>query len=400
MPWFLRMTLTLFPIILVVQIYVLLGIKSSLREIWSSHQKKWKILLGAILLYFNLFPLTVLILYLFGGIYSLYIFKPQTGILDLLISFPFWWGMISSIEILPYFLLIDILNGVNRLFKRKFDWSRGRAGLKLTLFLFFFCYVGIRLYLDTYKVNLTEHRVHLSNIAAEFDGLRLTLIGDIQVDRYTQEKKLSALREKVDASRSDLLFFSGDLVTSGQNFIDQGLETICSFSGNSGKFACMGDHDFWANPRRISQGMSDCGWIFLRNTHEVVTWKGKRIVITGITEIYSQKMSVKEMTEILSQAPASDLKIIVLHQPSPRLIALAAQHGYQIILAGHTHGGQIQFKPFGVTLTPSMMETPYYSGLFQVGETVVAVTNGIGLTLAPVRYHAGAEITQLILSVP
>ena len=312
-------------------------------------------------------------------------------------SFPFWWGMISTVEILPYFVLIDILFLFVRRLKSQFSWPRIRAITKIALILLIFFYVGIRLYIDTYQVRLSENKIHFNDIPNAFDGLRITLVGDIQVDRYTQEKKLNTLQKHIRVSNSDLLFFSGDLVTNGQYYIDQGLATICSFTANTAKIACIGDHDFWANPRKISQGMSSCGWSFLRNSHQIVSWKGQTILITGITEIYSKKMSSMDLSDILSQAPKADFKILLLHQPSPRLIDIAVQYGYHLILAGHTHGGQIQFKPFGKTLTPSMLETPYFSGLYQMGETVVAVTNGIGLTLAPVRYRAAAEITLLTI---
>ncbi len=398
MPWFLRMTLTLFPIIALIQIYVFLGVKFSLREIWSSHKKKWNTLFWSFLVFFNIFPLSVIILYLFGHIYSLYIFQPEISLLDFLFSFPFWWGLISTFEIFPYFVLSDLLFLFVRRFKSGFSWSRVLAIIKISLILFIFSYVGIRLYVDTYRVRLSDKKIQFNNIPNAFDDLRITLVGDIQVDRYTQEKKLEALQKQIRATNSDLLFFSGDLVTSGQYYIDQGLTAICSLTANGGKFACIGDHDFWANPRKISQGMSACGWSFLRNSHEIISWKEKTIIITGITEIYSKKMSSMDLSEILSQAPAADFKILLLHQPSPRLIDIAVQYGYHLILAGHTHGGQIQFKPFGKTLTPSMLETPYFSGTYQLGKTVVAVTNGIGLTLAPVRYHAAAEVTLLRIS--
>jgi predicted MPP superfamily phosphohydrolase len=240
--------------------------------------------------------------------------------------------------------------------------------------------------------------VTIHNLPREFEGLKLTLVGDIQVDRYTQESKLRKLQAKLQDSKSDILFFSGDLVTSGQYYIDQGLETICAFSATIGKYACMGDHDFWSNPRKISQGMSACGWSFLRNSHQLIRWSGRTILVTGVTEIYSRKISAMELSALLTQAPAADLKILLLHQPSPRLIETAREQGYQLILAGHTHGGQVQFKPFGITLTPSMLETPYFSGLYQLEGASVVVTNGIGLTLAPIRYHASAEISVMTLT--
>jgi hypothetical protein len=91
------------------------------------------------------------------------------------------------------------------------------------------------------------------------------------------------------------------------------------------------------------------------------------------------------------------LRILLSHQPAEHVVEQAASHGYDLILAGHTHGGQIVLHPLGIPFTPSMRETKFYSGVYRLGESTVVVTNGVGLTLAPIRYHAPAEITSIVL---
>lgn len=400
MPWFLRMTLTMFPVILLVQLYIFLGMRYALREIWFTHRKKWSMLFWILFFFFNLFPIIIICFDILGQIYSLFIFKTELTFFDFILTFPYWWGMISSIELLPYFIVIDIAFLFLRRKKGTFSWPVALSYTKICLVIFFFSYVGIRIYVDTYQTRVSEAEIQIKNLPNELAGLNLALIGDIQVDRYTQQKKLQDLTHKMENIDIDLLFFSGDLVTNGQNFIDQGLQFICTFSANLGKFACLGDHDFWANPVRISQGMTSCGWAFLKNDHNLIQHRENSILITGITEIYSRKISPRDLAAILEKAPAADLKILILHQPSPRLIEEAVKKDYHLVLAGHTHGGQIQFKPFGFTLTTSMLETPYYSGIYKRNNTFIVVTNGVGLTLAPVRYHASAGINVLKLTSP
>ena len=75
----------------------------------------------------------------------------------------------------------------------------------------------------------------------------------------------------------------------------------------------------------------------------------------------------------------------------------AATHGYHLFLAGHTHGGQIVFQPFGIPVTPSRWETEYFRGVTRLGTMLVIVTNGVGLTLAPFRYNARSEVTGITL---
>jgi predicted MPP superfamily phosphohydrolase len=76
------------------------------------------------------------------------------------------------------------------------------------------------------------------------------------------------------------------------------------------------------------------------------------------------------------------------------VIEYAAEYGYHVLLAGHTHGGQIIFRPFGFTVTPTQMENDIFTGTYKKDEMSVIVTNGIGVSLVPLRYRAQGEIVQ------
>jgi predicted MPP superfamily phosphohydrolase len=187
------------------------------------------------------------------------------------------------------------------------------------------------------------------------------------------------------------------MVTWGLDYVDESTKAMCAMSGSVASISVMGDHDYWSAPEAIAKGLRQCGWIFLENEHDVVDYKGTRILVTGLTHVYSQRLNASRLDSILAQAPTADFKILLVHQPAKWLIEAAARRGYNLVLAGHTHGGQIVVHPLGVAFTPSMLETPYYSGEYRLGTLNVVVTNGIGLTLAPVRYGAPAEVTTIVL---
>jgi len=77
---------------------------------------------------------------------------------------------------------------------------------------------------------------------------------------------------------------------------------------------------------------------------------------------------------------------------------LARNEGYNLLVAGHTHGGGVAFGIPGLFLwAPASFESSFVSGLFHLGSLDLIVTNGLGLTLAPVRFHAPAEIVLITL---
>ena len=231
----------------------------------------------------------------------------------------------------------------------------------------------------------------------EFDKLSLALIADLQVDRFTQDHKISGVKKLINNNKPDLLFFAGDLVTRGSHFINQGIDAMCDLQANIDRVACIGDHDYWADPEKISIDFQNCGWTFLNNAHRIINHQNKKILITGVIYIYSKRITSDQLTKLLKNAPSADLKILLVHQPSQIVIKIAKEFGYDLLLAGHTHGGQVVFKPFGFEITPTKFENEYYSGHYQKDSMDIFITNGVGLTMMPLRYRAPAEIIKIIL---
>lgn len=226
----------------------------------------------------------------------------------------------------------------------------------------------------------------------------MTLVGDVQVDPYTGDGKVRQMHDIVKSNRPVLLFSSGDVVTSGREYLDEAREAMCGMRGSIASVAVMGDHDFWSAPDVVRDIQAACGWEFLENKHALIPVRGKTVLVSGLTDIYARRLRDDALEEFLASAPTADVRILIAHQPAERVLESAARRGYDLCLAGHTHGGQIVFHPFGIPLTPSMRETRYYSGVYRIGSMYVVVTNGVGVTLAPIRYHAPAEVTNIILT--
>jgi predicted MPP superfamily phosphohydrolase len=127
------------------------------------------------------------------------------------------------------------------------------------------------------------------------------------------------------------------------------------------------------------------------------------ISLTGVTNVYRTQSrtgggeTLYRLEQLERERSRGPLNILLTHQPSPWLVNFAHGRGYDLFLAGHTHGGQVAFKLPGMLLAGSSFETPYVTGFHKVGSMLVSVTNGLGLTLAPIRYNAPAEVTLLVL---
>ena len=345
-----------------------------------------------------LLPLSVLVFHYFRSTDRLFLFADALTWADFVLYYPVWIALILVLELMGPFLLFDLLALLFRFLPSvRQAVRRGLAFGRIGLAVLMFVYVPVRAALDTAHVRDTEIEIPVPDLPPELEGIQITLVGDIQVDRYSGAAKVDQVRHIVERHAPALLLSSGDLVTSGTEFLQRAKQAICGLKGTTGTLAVMGDHDYWSAPEAVRDLHGECNWDFLQNGHRVFVHAGRTICVSGLTQIYSERMTPGELDEFLDTAPDADLKILLAHQPREGVATAAARHAYSLFLAGHTHGGQIVLHPFGIPLTPSMRETPFYTGVHTVGPTTVVVTNGVGLTLAPVRYHAPAEVTSMVL---
>ena len=396
MPWPVRMTMTISLAVLPVYIYV--GWRFGAVIIKQFDLSTW--IVRPVVFVLILWAYSLPIYYYLTPPANHFTESMHIGWMDYVILLPFWYGLIIIVESFPYFLLLDLISIVLKLFKKDDYnvWTNRLNFLRIGVLVLFLIYVPVRSQIDTNSVQLNTKNISVTGLPDALDGLQLSLIADVQVDRYTQIDKLKQMQNLLDASGSEMLFFAGDIVTSGEKYIQQAVDALCGPGPFKEKFACMGDHDFWSDENAIMNGLKECKWNFLDNQHKLIEYKGKKILVTGITHIYSRRISQNELNAILSKAPEADYKILLVHQPAEFVIHSAARAGYQLLLAGHTHGGQIVFHPFGFNLTASQRETQYYSGYYRVDRMDVIVTNGIGLTLAPIRYRSHSEVFTIRLT--
>lgn len=398
MSWAVRMLLLIFALAFGFYIYIGARLAAAFSLIFPGLRRRLRFVVALFFLYFAALPMLILAYSAAGHLRSLFIFQDRLTAGDYLFLYPFWIGLIVVIEATPYFLIADFLHLVLRRFRTaRQAWFTKLALAKIVLFVSLMAYVPVRVYLDTHSLRVARHTVAVDGLPEALQGMTVGLISDIQIDRYTNDGRFEHLRQKVSEIGPAFLLLAGDVVTSGKKFIRSATSGLCSLPATGPRVACLGDHDYWSDAEAVAAGLRACGWQFLENQHQVFRHNGTRILITGVTHIYSRRIAPRALQQLLSAAPEADLKILLVHQPAKRVIEAAEKFGYDLLLAGHTHGGQVVFRPFGIPLTPIRGESPIYSGYEKVGKLHVLVTNGIGLTLAPVRYQAPAEVMQIKL---
>jgi predicted MPP superfamily phosphohydrolase len=163
-----------------------------------------------------------------------------------------------------------------------------------------------------------------------------------------------------------------------------------------GVYFVLGNHDLRAGAPRVRQALVECGLIDLSGRWLRPNIRGHGVVLAG------NELPWFKPAADLSDCPISadanrDFRILLSH--SPDQFRWAQRHEIDLMLAGHTHGGQIRFPVIGPLVAPSRYGVHYASGTFHLPPVVMHVSRGVS-GLMPLRFNCPPELTKLVLRTP
>ena len=397
MPWILTVTLTFLAPLALISYYV--GRKLfkalTLRFSWDHKRAKWITI--AVYGYLHLLPILFALSFFIGGGEVTLSFTGENPWVDFFIVYPFWIALVVHIQAALLFSLTDLAKLVFRKFyKESRDrWRNVESKTVLTMFGFILVYSLITIAFNTWTVRLSEKTIALPSQFPGLDGLRIAQISDVQGDGRTTEEDLRKYVKRVNDLHPDIILFGGDIVTSGEKYIESTAAILGELRAKYGIFAAVGDHDIFSNRTRVVYALTSNGIQVIEDSGIVVQTEKGPIEITGITYTYRQRPDEPSLAKAMN-GNSGAYRILLCHQPAEPLVRIASEKGYNLFVAGHTHGGGVAFGIPGLfLLAPASFETRYLSGLYHNDNLQVSVTNGLGLTLAPIRFNAPAEITLL-----
>ncbi|WP_322574304.1 metallophosphoesterase [Fodinibius sp.] len=381
------MTLVVALLMLPVQLYLSFSYYANLK----SHSQK-RAIIPIILLTFYAYPLIALI-----DFYT-------TSTIDLL-SYPqplvywFWFGLIFVFQLATWVIVTDLIKVItNYFYGDKNVISRWHPHLIVALFATIFLFTATKTYLHTTQVQAKHHTIPVENLPKSLQGLKIVHISDIQGDEYTGRNEIRNYIQQINTQNPDLIIFTGDLISYGTDFIEMSAEELGKAKSKYGTIAIVGDHDYWAGVPHVKKALNNQSIPLLQDENYTIQIDSTtKITITGVTEVYSKQSDSSTVDSLTKSASDSALKIFASHQVNDQLIAKAQQQNYHLVLSGHTHGGQIHVPFMGMNFSASQQETKYVQGLYNENGLPINVNNGLGFTLAPIRYEAPPNISIITL---
>jgi uncharacterized protein len=393
-------------IVLLIQYYFIKKIKFIHKNLFPKIPDKARIIMLSIYLFIlNFILVSGVFIAVFREITNYSIRYPQTPLNDFLIIYFFWAVLLAIIQLAVFFVFGDILKLIALLLYRKFKSKiiKIETIILLIITIMIMLYVPVRITYDYFAIDVRTIDFIRKDLPEDLEGFKITFISDIQADKYTDERRLRNYIEAVNSTNPDLVLIAGDIITDSPHYIETAAKFLGNIKTEYGVYSCVGDHDHWAyrhdtkrSIREIMEALSKYGAEMVDNDVRVIEIGNSKIGISIITNTYNETISDEQMIKI-SDKNYKDFKIFLTHQPLNFLIERAKENGYDLFLAGHTHGGQITFLfPF-IRLSPTLIETKYVKGDFYFDDMLAVVSGGLGMSLAPIRYNSTPEVVLITL---
>lgn len=229
------------------------------------------------------------------------------------------------------------------------------------------------------------------------DGIRIAALADLHVG--SPFNHLDNLRRVVDvtmAAKPDLILLLGDFITHGVlggSYVDPEkiAEGLTRLSAPLGVFAVLGNHDHWDGSRRIVDAFRSAGISFLDDDWVSITWKQCEFSLVGLSDFLEGQ---RRYSETLAKVPKGKPAIGFTHNPDVFPLLSGA---LSLVLAAHTHGGQVYLPFVGRPIVPSRYGQRFAAGHIVEGSRHLFVSSGIGTSILPVRFLVPPEVSILVL---
>ena len=261
------------------------------------------------------------------------------------------------------------------------------------MFIFIF-YLAAHLYLEPFFLSVWEFEFKNTQIPAAFDGKKILFISDIHHGPHFSIDRVRGLVEKANGLKPDLILLGGDYVHGGSRYIKPCMDELKNLKAPSGVFGVRGNHDHWDGADLSKNAMIEAGIKLIENSSECVIVNDRKIRLVGVGDLWEGS---QQISGPLSEASDTDFVILVSHNPDYAEKISKYYDKIDLMLSGHTHGGQVSVFGLYSPLIPSAYGQKYRSGMVQCGNMKLLISNGVGCVSPPVRFFCRPDIISITL---
>ena len=243
--------------------------------------------------------------------------------------------------------------------------------------------------------HVREVDVPIPGLAADLDGLRILQLSDIHLSPFLSEADLERVIDACQGLHPHVAVVTGDLISHRDDPLDACIRQLARVKADAGVFGCMGNHERYARVEDYAQqAAARVGIRFLRQASAPLRFGRATLNLAGVDH-QSKAGGKRYLAGAERMVMPGACNLLLSHNPD--VFPVAARQGYNLVLSGHTHGGQVTVEILDQAINPARFFTPYVYGLYREGNAAAYVTRGIGTIVMPARLGAPPEISVLRL---
>lgn len=235
-------------------------------------------------------------------------------------------------------------------------------------------------------------------------GLRIVHLTDIHLGPWSSPGFVEGVVRQTNALNPDVILLTGDYVHQSARYIGPVIELLAGLRPRIGMVGTLGNHDWWEDGPRAQREfrcvgipLVDNARMFLTPDRRLVSEAGEGLCLAGVGDLWTDRV---DFERALHDVPPSMPRLLLSHNPDVAEDARLShpRHRVDLMLSGHTHGGQIRIPILGSPVVPSRYGQKYAQGLVQGPSCPVFISRGVGMTLLPLRLACPPEIAVIELA--
>ena len=263
-----------------------------------------------------------------------------------------------------------------------------------------------------YRYTINRVKLAFEDLPEAFDGFKIVQISDIHAGSLDSPDDVLRGVQMINDESPDAIMFTGDLVNSEKKEVDPFIDIFAQLKAKHGKYAVLGNHDYYGAPRDSRDDKSDDYWTdffakyqamgfnLLNNDNAKIELEGEHISVLGVENWGAGRWFPKlgDLDKALKDSPEDEFCVLLSHDPTHWNEEVVPHKKHiHLTLSGHTHGFQFGINMPGFKWSPAQYRYPHWMGLYEKAAQYLYVNRGFGFLAFPGRVGMWPEITVIEL---
>ncbi len=246
------------------------------------------------------------------------------------------------------------------------------------------CIILYSRYVATTGLVTKEIVIESDKLPDTYDGLKIVHLSDIHYKRIITKKRIEEIINEINLINPDIVVLTGDLLDKDSSIeeddVDLLINELSSIKAKYGKYAVVGNHDYMFEQDMLEKIYTNSDFLLLNNKYDIIyNETGDKIFIGGVANVSYNEANIDDTMSYFKDNEDISYKIILVHEPDYTDTILEKYPEINLILAGHSHNGQVNIPVIKEFFLPAYSRK-YFDEYYKINDTLLYISSGIGVS--------------------